>query len=40
VREQAVAPKEAKGMLVQLREAGRINRQVFEAVRGAIGDEV
>jgi hypothetical protein len=39
VREEAVAPEEAKGMLVHLREAGRINRQVFEAVRCAIGDE-
>ena len=40
VRKQAVVPEEAEGMLVQLRAAGRINRQVFEAVRGAIGDEV
>jgi len=40
VQEHAVVPKEANGMLVQLRKAGRINRQVFEAVRGAISDEV
>ena len=39
VRKQAVVPEEAEGMLVQLRAAGRINRQVFEAVRCAMGEE-
>lgn len=39
-REGAVTPEEAQEMLTQLRAAGRINRQVFEAVRSAISDEV
>jgi hypothetical protein len=39
-REGAISGKDASAKLTELRRAGRINRQVFEAVRGAIGDEV
>ncbi|WP_143815383.1 hypothetical protein [Longibacter salinarum] len=40
VRANVLLPAEAKETLVQLKTAGRINRQVFEAVRRAINDAV
>jgi predicted nucleic acid-binding protein len=36
VREGVTTPNDATAKLAQLREAGRINRQVFEAVRTAV----
>lgn len=38
VRVNVLRPAEATETLVQLKTAGRINRQVFEAVRSAIND--
>ncbi|NBC85373.1 MAG: hypothetical protein GVY25_04190, partial [Bacteroidetes bacterium] len=40
VRTNVLSPAEGKRMLVQLKAAGRINREVFEAVRNAINDAV
>lgn len=40
VRANVLPPAEAKETLIQLKTAGRINRQVCEAVRNAINDAV
>lgn len=40
VREEAISADDASTKLVELRRAGRINRQIFEAVDAAIKNEV
>ena len=39
-REEAISGEDASAKLTELRRAGRINRQIFEAVGAAIKDEV
>ena len=39
MRENAIADEEAAAKLVELRQAGRINRQIFEAVGAAIKNQ-
>ena len=39
-REKVISSEDASTKLAELRQAGRINRQIFEAVRAAIKNEV